>query len=151
MNNKAWKALYSIKWFLKNPHIPITYKLRLFFFLCYSNWTKVSYHVPLLGSNKERTRSTQTLVYSGLYWIEGFSKGNSFTSLYYVSKELNIPPLSTKFAIAQIRCFKKWKNSKCIISDLLRDISRCRHYAWDKESKILVDKLDKFPLKKKLF
>ena len=47
--------------------------------------------------------------------------------------------------IAQIRYFKKWKNSNCIISDLLSDISRCRHYAWDKERKILTDKLYKFP------
>ena len=47
-----------------------------------------------------------------------------------------------------VRCFEKWKNSKCIISDLLRDISRCRRHAWDKESKILTDKLDKFPSKK---
>jgi len=109
---------------------------------------QVSYYAPLLGSNKDRTRSTQTIVNSGLYWIEGFSKENSFTSLYCVSKELNISPLSAKCAIAQVRCFKKWKNSKCIISDLLRDISRCRRHAWDKESKILADKLDKFPSKK---
>jgi hypothetical protein len=48
-----------------------------------------------------------TLVNSGLYWIEGFAKGNSFTSLYCVSKELNITPISAKCAIAQVRCFKK--------------------------------------------
>jgi len=110
---------------------------------------QVSHYTPLLGSNKERTRSTRTLVNSGLYWIEGFSKGNSFTSLYCVSKELNILPLSEKCAISQVKCFKKRKNSKCIISDLLRDISRCKRHVWDKESKILADKLDKFPSKKK--
>ena len=60
---------------------------------------QVSYYAPLLGSNKDRTRSTQTLVNSGLYWIEGFSKGNSFTSLYCVSKELNVPPLSSLLLI----------------------------------------------------
>jgi len=59
------------------------------------------------GSNKERTRSTQTLVNSGLYWIEGSSKENSFTSLYCVSKEHNIPTFSVKCAIAQVRCFEK--------------------------------------------
>jgi len=58
--------------------------------------------------------------------MEGFPKGNSFKSIYFVSKELRFPPLSEKCAIAQERCFKKCKNSKCIISDLLRDISRCR-------------------------
>jgi len=61
---------------------------------------QVSYHAPLLGSNKERGRSTQTLVIMRLYWIEGFSNGNSYTSLYCVSKELNIPALSVKCVIA---------------------------------------------------
>ena len=65
--------------------------------------------------------------------------------LYCVFQELNISPLSLKCAIVQVRCFKKWKNSKCIISVLLRDISGCRLYVWDKERKILEDKLDKFP------
>jgi len=47
---------------------------------------KVSYYIMHLyldlkkkkkkKKKKERTRSTQTLVNSGLYWIEGFSKGN---------------------------------------------------------------------------
>jgi len=54
---------------------------------------QVSYYAPLLEFNRDRTRSTQTLVNSGLYWIEEFSKGNSFTSFYCVSKEFNIPPL----------------------------------------------------------
>ena len=49
--------------------------------------------------------------------------------------------------IVQVRCFKKWKNSKCIITDLLRDISSCRRHVWDKENKILADKLDKFSSK----
>jgi len=53
-----------------------------------------------------------------------------------------------KCTIAQVRCFKKWKNFNCIFSVLLREISRCRRYAWDKESKILENKLDKFPSKK---
>jgi len=63
-------------------------------------------------------------------------------------KNLTFLLFSAKCAIAQVRCFKKWKNSKCIISDLLRDISRCRRHAWDKESKILADKLSKFPSEK---
>jgi len=87
------KELYSIKGFLKNPHILIPYKGMLFSAIVIG---RVSYYAPLLGSNKERTRSTQTLVNTGLYWIEGFSNRNSYTSLYYVSKELNIPPLLGK-------------------------------------------------------
>jgi len=48
--------------------------------------------------------------------------GITFTSLYCVSKELNISPLSGKCAIDQVRCFKKWKNSNSIISYLLKDM-----------------------------
>ncbi|KAG4083756.1 hypothetical protein H8356DRAFT_1326866 [Neocallimastix lanati (nom. inval.)] len=88
------KALYSIQGYLKNPHIPIPYKQMLFSAIVSG---QVSYHAPLLGSNKERGRSTQTLVIMRLYWIEGFSNGNSYTSLYCVSKELNIPALSVKY------------------------------------------------------
>jgi len=73
---------------------------------------------------------------------------NSFTSLYCVSKKLNIHRLSAKYEIAQVRCYKKWKYSKYILSNLFRDISRCRRHAWDKKSKILAYKLDKFPSKK---
>ena len=56
----------------------------------------------LPGSNKERMRGTQTLVNSELYWIEGFSNGNNFTSIYCVSIELNLPPLSSKCAIYSV-------------------------------------------------
>jgi len=38
---------------------------------------------------------------------------------------------------------------KCIITDLLIGILRCRCQVWNKESKILTDKLDKIPSKKK--
>jgi len=104
INNNVRKALYSIKRFLNSPHIPIPYKSMLFSAILFG---QVSYYAPLLGSNAERTRNTQTLVNSGLYWIIGFSNGNSFTSLYCVSKELSIPPLSVECAITQERCFKK--------------------------------------------
>ena len=103
MDNKIRKAFYSLKGFLKNPHIPIPYKRMLFSAIVIG---QVTHYAPLLRSNKDRTRSTQTLVNSGLYWIEGFSKGNSFTYLYCVSKELNVPPLSAKCANTQVRCFK---------------------------------------------
>ena len=74
---------------------------------------------------------------------------NSFTSLYCVSKEFNIPPLSAKCAIAQVKGFKKWKNSNCIIFDLLRFIYHVVDVIiWDKKSKILAVKLDKFPSRK---
>ena len=72
------------------------------------------------------------------------------TSLYGISKEPNIPPLSAKCEIAQVKCFKKWKNMNCIISVLLREISCYRSHAWNKESNILLYKLDKYPSKKEI-
>jgi len=59
MNNKFRKALFSIKGFLKNPNILFPYKRILFSAIVIG---QVSYYAPLLGSNKERTRSAQTLV-----------------------------------------------------------------------------------------
>jgi len=81
--------------------------------------------------------------------LKDFLKRIALLPLYCAPKELNVPSLSAVWAIVQVRCFKKWKNSKCIISNLLRDISRCRRHAWDKESKNLADQLDKFTSKKK--
>jgi len=72
-----------------------------------------------LGSNKINTSSIQRLINLGLYWIGGFSKRNSFISLYNISKDLNIPPMSAKCALAQYRCYTKWENSKCIIGKLI--------------------------------
>jgi len=65
---------------------------------------------------------------TGLYLIEGFSNGNNFTPLYCISKELNIPPLSSKYAITQVKCFKIWKNLNCIVSNLQRDIPCYRRH-----------------------
>jgi hypothetical protein len=50
MNNKVRNALYSIKGFLKNPHIPIPY-IRMFFSAKITG--QVSYYAPLLGSRKD--------------------------------------------------------------------------------------------------
>ena len=58
-----------MKEFLKNPHIPILYKRMLFSAIVIG---QVSYYAPLFGSNKERTRMTQTLDNSRLNWNEGF-------------------------------------------------------------------------------
>jgi len=55
---------------------------------------------------KKEREVAQTLINSGLYTgLKNFSNGNSFTFLYCASKELNIPPLSAKCGIAQVRCF----------------------------------------------
>ena len=42
------------------------------------------------------------------------------TSIYNMSKELSIPPIASFCAKAMIRCFKKWKDSSCIISHLVK-------------------------------
>ena len=76
--------------------------------------------------------------------MAGFNKPNSFVSLYALTKEFNIPPLSAKCALAQRRCFNKWKDSKCIINKLINNIPRMKFYSWCKESRTLCKKLSKF-------
>ena len=76
--------------------------------------------------------------------------GIALHSFIVFLKNLTFLLFQRNVRLLRVRCFKKkkWKNSNCIISDLLRDISRCKRHAWDKERKILADKLDKFPSKK---
>jgi len=88
----------------------------------------------LLASNKVSSDPMQKYINLGFYWIAGFSKGNSLVSLYNISKDLNIPPLSAKCSLAQIRCFKKWKKSKCIISKLINTKAGTRKHTWTIES-----------------
>jgi len=67
--NKVRKALFSIKGFLKKPLVPIKFKELVLKSVAIS---KVSYIVPLLGSNKINTSNIQKLINLGLYWIGGF-------------------------------------------------------------------------------
>jgi len=140
LNNKVLKALYSVKNFLRNPRIPIPFKKIIINSYIIS---KVSYYAPLLGSNKTRTYKAQKLVNKALRWAAGIHKGKSFTSVYSISKDFNIPPLSAKCALAQVKCFDKWKNSNCIISSLVNNIPKSRKHPWTKESRTLKYKLSK--------
>ena len=105
--------------------------------------SKVSYFAPLLGSNKTRTNNTQKLINKGLRWIAGLQKAKSFIKVYSISKDLNITPLSAKWALSQVKCFDKWKDSNCIISYLVNNIPKSRKYTWTKESRTLKRKLEK--------
>ena len=66
---------------------------------------------------------------------------NSFISLYALSRVLQLPLLAAICAAQQLKCFFKWKSSKCIIRDLIRFIPPMSHYSWTKESKSLKKKL----------
>ena len=138
LNNKVMKALFSVGNFLRNSRIPLPFKkLVLNAFVI----SKVSYFAPLLGSNKNKSKGAQKFVNMGLYWAAGVHNAKSFVSLYCISKDFNIPPLSAKCALIQTRCFNKWKSSNCIISYLVNNIPKTRKHTWTKESKILNDKL----------
>ena len=102
----------------------------------------VLYYAPLFGSNKSRCSKAQKIINRGLYWSYGFKCRNSYVSLYDITRELRIPLLSTVCAISQLRCFRKWKNSSCIINHLTNNIPTMSHYSWTKESKTLGKKLN---------
>ena len=85
----------------------------------FPNW----YIAPLYDNKFTYAKGTRSSCIDHVIYNEALAAHfNSFTSLYCVSKEFNIPPLSAKCAIAQVKGFKKWKNSNCIIFDLLRFI-----------------------------
>ena len=81
--NKVRNALYSIKGFLKNPHISIPYKRVLFSAIVIG---QVSYYAPLLGSNKDRMRRTQTdTVITDMNNIELNSDSDSSNEVYNIN------------------------------------------------------------------
>ena len=87
------------------------------------------------------TSSIQKLINLGLYWIGGFSKRNSFISLYNISKDLNIPLMSAKCALAQCRCYTKWENSKCIIGKLIKFKVKKGKHPWTTQSSRLITRI----------
>jgi len=68
--------------------------------------SKVSYLAPLLGSNKNKSKRAQKFVNTGLQWAAGVHNKKSFVSLYCISKDFNIPPLSAKYAFNSIKVFQ---------------------------------------------
>jgi len=125
--------------FLINKSIPLPLKkYGLISFIL----SLVIYYAPLFGSNKSRCSKAQKIINRGLYWSYGFKSRNSSVSLYNITRELRIPPLSAVCAISQLRCFRKWKNSSCIINHLTNNIPTMSHYSWTKESRTLDKKLN---------
>jgi len=87
LRQKIRKALFSNKGFFKNSNIPLFFKKTLFNSALIG---RISYYAPLLGSNKSRSKSIQSLINVVFYWIAGFNNPNSLISLYSISKELNV-------------------------------------------------------------
>ena len=136
MNSKINYTVNSFFSFLTNRNVPFYFKTRILVSFVLSS---VLYYAPLLGSNKKNTEKAQTAFNRGLYWSFGFKNKTSNTSIYNMSKELSIPPIASFCAMAMIRCFKKWKDSSCIISHLVKkNIPTLSHYSWTKKARSLV-------------
>ena len=105
----------------------------------YSHWEKFRIMYLYLDQIKKKEREVQRhlliQVYTGL---KDFLMGITLPPFIVFLKNLTFLLFLVKCAITQVRCFKKWKNSKCIFSDLLRDTSHCGSHSSDKGSKILV-------------
>jgi len=106
------KHFIPLKEFLKNPHIPIPYKKNVIF--SYGNWASFvlyTYTWIKQQTKKEREVHRHWLIQNST-GLKDFLMGIALHPFIVFSKELNI----------LLKCFKKWKNSKCVISDLLWDI-----------------------------
>ena len=64
LRNKIRKMLFATKGFLRNTSIPLYFKKQLFNSVIIG---RVSYYAPLLGSNKMRSKSIQTLINKTFY------------------------------------------------------------------------------------
>jgi len=76
--------------------------------------------------------------------LQLYKKPNLLLMYIQFQKDLNIIlPLSAKYALSQVKCFDKWKDSNCIISYLVNNIPKSRKYTWTKESRTLKRKPEK--------
>jgi len=139
LNSNLNVKLNSYFRFLINKSIPLPLKKYVLISFILS---LALYYAPLFGSNKSRCSIAQKIINRGLYWSYEFKSGNSYISLYDITRELRIPSLSAICAISQLRCFRKWKNSSCIINHLTNNIPTMSHYSWTKESRTLDKKLN---------
>lgn len=62
----------------------------------------------MLGSNKKKIKEAQMLINIDLYWAADVHKAKSFTFLYSISKDFNIPFVSAKCILRQQKCYNKW-------------------------------------------
>jgi len=139
LNSNLNVKLNSYFRFLINKSIPLPLKKYVLISFILS---LVIYYAPLFGSNKSRCSKAQKIINRGLYWSYGFKSRNSSVSLYDITRELRIPPLSAIYAISQLRCFRKWKNSSCIINHLINNTPSMSLYSCTKESRTLDKKLN---------
>jgi len=121
--------------FLTNKNIPYYFKFQILISFVLST---VLYYAPLLGSNKSYTKKkAQSAFNRGMFWSSGFKNLKSNTSLFNMSKELCIPSITCFCDNAMIRWFNKWKNSSCIIADLVNNIPTLSYCSWSKKSLII--------------
>ncbi|OUM62336.1 hypothetical protein PIROE2DRAFT_11386, partial [Piromyces sp. E2] len=104
--NGVQKPLFSLKSFLSNNSVPLGLKEIILQSFVIS---KINYYAPLLGNSSNKKN-------------KAFHERNSHISLYTLSRDLIIPLLVGICVTQQIKCFIKWRNSNCIIRDLVGDI-----------------------------
>jgi len=139
MNTRVRKSLFSFSSFLSNNKVPLTFKRSIIQLYIIS---KVLYFAPLLCSNKNNFKNVQSLINTALLWCidsnslnkenylniekkkkcKNYIKRNSTVSVYALFLDLQVFPIAGFCVSFQIECFCKWRNSKCIIKDLINHI-----------------------------
>jgi len=71
------------------------------------------------------------------------SKRNSTISVYALSRDFQVLPIAGFCTSLQIKYFCKWRNSKCIIKDIISYIPSMPCYSWSKKSLVLYKKIKK--------
>jgi len=101
--------------------------------------------LPFLGLNRNNSKNVQSLINNELLWCidsdssnkedylsiekkkkcKSYFKRNSTVSVYTLSRDFLVFPIAGFCASLQITCFCKWRNSKCLIKDLINYILPC--------------------------
>ncbi|KAG4094300.1 hypothetical protein H8356DRAFT_518136 [Neocallimastix lanati (nom. inval.)] len=102
----------------------------------------VIYYAPLFGLNKSRCSKAQKIINRGLYWSYGFKSRNSSVSLYDITRELRIPPLSLSVLYLNYDALENGKILHVLLIISLIIFLLCHIYSWTKESRTLDKKLN---------
>ena len=104
LNSNLKIKLISYFRFLINKSIPLPLKKYVLISFILS---LVLYYAPLFGSNKSDALKLKKLLIEDFIGVMDLNLVILMLSLYDITHELRIPPLSVIYALSQLRCFRK--------------------------------------------
>ena len=127
ITNRTRKALWSLRPALVNSHVPITVKALMLKALVLP---VAALGGELLGMNKARAKSSQTLIDLGLKWILKGDRAGNATGMAALGAELDIAPLHALLSGRRARAWVKFGTLQTWVATLVSSPFRHRKDTW---------------------